>query len=1084
MLKKHILFLLLAFHFISKSQCPQVYNYLGVLSNNPYWISCTGTNYLLNFQSNSSWSAYTIDWGDGTPLHNAVSYVANSNITHNYNATVDTFVVTLTIPAQSCTLTGVVVMEQPAVAGIQIPIGGVTQACAPATLQFINSSTNVSKTTKFTWSFGDGSTPAVYSYTNGGQTLSHLYASGSVNCQTVVTIQAQNYCNFGSPSTASINPIKIFDKDVATVLPSSVFKCWPANTYTFTNNSSTNCTAAGNNFQRKEYWNFGNYWGLGHDSIFSWNSWPPSTPRVISFPSVGTYTVMLRDSNLCGVSQVVQTIAMLNSPSASVAAASNTVCQNASISFTNASSPGFFYRWNFGAGGGFVAGPLGSQTFTYNTPGTYTVSVVAYFPGGGSCSDTSRVIVTVVPLPVVSFTYAPNYGCSSLSNVTFTNSTSGATSWNWNLGNGNTSTLSIPPPQSYTVSGNYIVSLQASTVGCVSTKTAAITVYTPPTASFTPLSSCINTAVSFTNNSFASPTNTIVSQSWNFGDGSPLSFVLNPVHTFSASGSFNVKLVVNSAFCKDSIIQSFTVHPQPQFTIGINPNAGCHPFTVNFPPIPGSFNHNWNFGDGGTSVSASPVHTFTNITLANITYTTSLIASDINGCLDTAFIFPVVFAKPQAGFTYTPTSGCSPLPVNFFNTSSLAAANNWDFGNGNLATGVNASQTFTTSSSSSNTVYNIELLIFSPDGCRDSITKSVTVFPQPDAIFSVNTSACSGSAVTFTNNSSGAISYNWNFGNSQTSTVFNPVLTYTNTGTVPQNYTVQLVVQNTQLCLDTAKLPITIYPKPDFVIKAVPDSGCANLSVNFPAISGAATCNWNFGNGNAATSLNPSAVFSNTASVNASYTVQLIAADANGCKDTSYKQIKVFPKPTASFEITPMTVFIPGQSISCNNLSTPAVSYYWLFGDGNNSSEMNPVYEYKNEGDYQVTLIVTDSKGCKDTFGLQDKVMVLEESSVTIPNAFTPNINGPSESGVYSKTDLSNDIFYPVVRGVDPARYEFIIYSRWGEVLFATKETIKGWDGYYKGKLCQQDVYIWKVKAITLDGKIIEKTGNVTLIVK
>jgi hypothetical protein len=133
--------LLLISSKLATAQCPQIYDYLGNLVNRPYFIDCQGTGtYNMNFASNTGWGAYTINWGDGTANTVGGSYTANSLINHTYNsASPDTFVITLNIPSLSCTLTGIAVMEKPVNASIQIPIGGVTTACAPKALLFTNS---------------------------------------------------------------------------------------------------------------------------------------------------------------------------------------------------------------------------------------------------------------------------------------------------------------------------------------------------------------------------------------------------------------------------------------------------------------------------------------------------------------------------------------------------------------------------------------------------------------------------------------------------------------------------------------------------------------------------------------------------------------------------------------------------------------------------------------------------------------------------------------------------------------------------------------------------------------------------------
>ena len=366
MIKKLLIVFFFLGSFFGKAQCPQVYNYLGVLSNKPYWINCAGTgSYAMNFQSNAAWGTYTISWGDGSPNQTAASYVANSLIPHTYTtAATDTFIVTLMIPSLSCTMTGIVVMEKPVIAVLQVPVGG-AKGCSPAAIQFTNTSTDVSATTTFTWNFGDGSPPAIFNYTNAGQSVSHVYSAASVNCYTLVTLQAINYCSLGSPTIDNNDTVKVFDKDVPSIGPSAFIQCMPNGTFTFTNNTTRNCLGQGNTFPRQEAWNFGDFWGRGYDSIIPWSPWPPTIPAIISYTSAGTYSVVLRDSSFCGVSTTSLNVTTVAAPLAGMLVPLGSLCQGANVTFTNTSTSGYFYKWDFGVGAGFVGTSYSPQTFTY-----------------------------------------------------------------------------------------------------------------------------------------------------------------------------------------------------------------------------------------------------------------------------------------------------------------------------------------------------------------------------------------------------------------------------------------------------------------------------------------------------------------------------------------------------------------------------------------------------------------------------------------------------------------------------------------------------------------------------------------------
>jgi len=1208
----------------------------------------------MNISSSTGWGPYTIIWGDGSPNTTGPAYTANTFINHTYNsATPDTFVIKLLIPALNCTLTGVAVMEKPVNASIQIPIGGITTACAPKALIFTNSSTDVSETTWFTWNFGDGTAAQTFSYTNAGQTISHTYNPGTVSCQTAVTLTAKNYCT-PIPTIANFNPIQIYDIDQANITPSAFIKCFPDNSFTFTNSTNRNCVPQGNTFQRQEKWNLGDYWGLGHDSIINWRPWPPTAPITLTYPGVGNYTVQLQDSNLCGVDVKSITVSIVNPPTAGALAPVLPVCAGAPVTFTNTSSAGYAYKWNFGTGGGFVTKPFGPQSFTYTNAGTYTVAVVALITGGGaSCSDTDKVVVTILPQPAANFSVSPNKGCNSIIGAVFTDNTTGPViSWNWNFGNGNTSVSSTPPAQNYISVGNFVASLTVTAGNtCVNSYTAPVTVYQTPIASFTTAPACVGSVATFSDTSTHAPGDPVTSWNWNFGDASATATATtqNPSHTYSVQNTYTVQLIANTANCadtvqqtitintkptanftltplagcptltvnftntslnatsyswnfgnsststatnvsqgftntlttnriytvtllaqtgsgctdtktatvnvfpkptasftlnaqtgcspisatftntsiggvsylwnfgdntsstsasatlshtytnaslliqtytpqlvvtsgngcKDSISMNVTVYPRPIFNFVMVPNSGCSPVNISFPPVLGAVNYQWDFGDGSPlNFSPNPTHTFTNTTTSNQTFTVQLIASNAFSCKDTTYGYPVVFGKPVAGFMLAPVSGCSPLPVTFTNTSTSAASYLWRFGDGNTDTNMNTSHTYTSSSTTTNQIFNNTLVAISANGCRDSVSNTVTLFPKPKANFAVDTPACSPKTLTFTNTSAGAVSFTWNFG-SNTSSNVNETHQYINNTTSNITNTVQLIAISGASCKDTLIVPIVVHPKPEFTIVAQPDSGCTALSVNFPAIAGATTYLWDFGDATFSGLANPTNVFYNNSNVDKVFTIKLIASDQYGCKDTSTKTIKVFPKPIALFQANPNTVFVPIDPVVCSNLSSGAILFQWSFGDNTATNEVNPSHIYQQPGSYQITLVATSNRGCKDTFELPSKIIAVLESGVEIPNAFSPNPNG-GNGGAFNSKDISNDVFHPVISGVD--QYELNIFSRWGELLFVSKDINIGWDGYYKGKLCTQDVYIWKIIATTIDNKKINKTGDLLLL--
>jgi gliding motility-associated-like protein len=166
---------------------------------------------------------------------------------------------------------------------------------------------------------------------------------------------------------------------------------------------------------------------------------------------------------------------------------------------------------------------------------------------------------------------------------------------------------------------------------------------------------------------------------------------------------------------------------------------------------------------------------------------------------------------------------------------------------------------------------------------------------------------------------------------------------------------------------------------------------------------------------------------------------------------------------------------LPYDMLIATNQSAGAISYVWNFGDGGSSTAVNPSYLYTTVGIYPVQLIATNAFGCSDTAYSE----VTTNADVVFPNVFTPDPNGAS-GGFYDIGSLTNDIFFPYTSGVTDFKLQ--IFNRWGELIFETFDVKQGWDGYYRGQLCQQDVYIWKAYLKLNNDKTFNKTGDVTLL--
>jgi gliding motility-associated-like protein len=585
------------------------------------------------------------------------------------------------------------------------------------------------------------------------------------------------------------------------------------------------------------------------------------------------------------------------------------------------------------------------------------------------------------------FSATPVSGCAPLI-VSFTDMSAGnPNQWRWDLGNATVSTLQNPAttyfnPGTYTV--KLVVRNAAGDADSV-TKTAYITVHAKPTVGFTgaPLTGCIPLPVQFTNQASAG-SGSISSIQWDFGDGN-LDNTNNPSHTYTAAGNFNVSLKVTNSF---GCVTSLT---KPQYVqVGAAVHAGftnTQPANCDLPSLisftntstgPGTLSYQWNFGDGGTSIAVNPSH---NYTVAG-TYTVTLIVTNNMGCSDTLVVANAVsIGIVDAAFT-SPDMVCVNNSITFINTSTPAPSSVlWDFGDATTSTSLSSVKLYSTPG-----VYRVKL-VAQFGNCSDSAFRFINVLSKPIAGFTANPlSSCAPPLlVNFNNTSSGGLTYQWDFGDGNTSAAFNPSHLYTAYG----DFNVRLITTNINGCSDT--LIRTAYVRiqaPEVTINNVPDSGCAPLTHMFTAtvnsIDPVVQYEWDFGDGGTSTLPNPTHVFATGI-----YSIRLIITTAGGCKDTAYAENAIIAsdKPVANFSANPRDVCAQ-VPVFFTDLSTGNVTHWlWSFGDGATSTQQNPTHIYEDTGYFHVQLIVWN-RGCPDTIRFNNYIHIKPPIA-----RFTPTFN-------------------------------------------------------------------------------------------
>lgn len=267
-------------------------------------------------------------------------------------------------------------------------------------------------------------------------------------------------------------------------------------------------------------------------------------------------------------------------------------------------------------------------------------------------------------------------------------------------------------------------------------------------------------------------------------------------------------------------------------------------------------------------------------------------------------------------------------------------------------------------------------------------------------------------------------------------------------------------------------------PAPDpalFVPSSI--SGCAPLKVNFRTRAGSYTVyKWTFGDGGFSDNKDPEWIYD----VEGEYKVVLSVSDPNGKISSWSVPIKVHPHPRAQFEISPEKAILPIDEIRFVNYSTGATGFKWEFGDGSSSTESEPVHKYLKYGKYDVSLVARTENGCSDTLVVKNAFSG-SEYFIKMPNAFIPNSQGPSGGMYTTKTDETAEIFHPSQSGITD--YQLRIFAaKTGILLFESNDINIGWDGYYKGQLCNPGVYIWKIRGNFSNGEPFTKMGDVTLL--
>ncbi|MBC7696326.1 MAG: gliding motility-associated C-terminal domain-containing protein [Burkholderiales bacterium] len=969
-------------------------------------LTCSTTTVALN----STLANMTYTWT--SPAGGSVG-TANTQSTTASGAA-GTYTIRVVNPANGCSFTATTAVTQ----NTAVPT---TTASSTGTLTCVTFTAGLNSTLggmNYTWTAPAGGTVS----TNSTQAT---IASGAPGDYTLSVLNSSNGCTF--TTTANVSQNTTLPTGVSAG-PSQTLTC-PSNSVTLTGSVST-----------------------PSNPIINWTG--PSvcgtaTTIVTSACSAGDYTLTVTDPlNGCSTSSMVTISPNAGSPTVTISSSALVLdCINAAQSVTVTSTPNtnVIYSWSPAPSSLSASGNIA----TFNTPNTYTSIVTNTV---SNCSTPVQVIVTQstsLPITVASST-------GTLTCVTSTvdlNSTLGGMNYTWTPpSGGSVSTNSTQATVASGAPGDYTLTVLDPSNGCTYTTTANVTqnIAQPTGVSAGPSQTltCPANSVTLTG-SAGTPTNPIIN--WT---GLNVCGTATTISTSAcAAGDYTLTVTDPLNGCSSSSMAT------------IFPNAGSPSVTISSPTLvidcinaaqsvtvtssPNiNVTYNWNAPPSSLSASGS-IATFNTPNTYICTVTNTL-----SGCsTPVQVVVSQNTTAPSLTITGSQTLTCAApnatISVNTNPTSGLTYV--WTgtliSGQGNDSVVVNQAGTYSV------------MVTNATNGCTNTASSQVIADTNvPVATISVTSTnsiiTCQNTSVTLTASVTplGTYSYTWSpsGGNGAVATVTSPNL-----------YSVMILNQSSG-CLTSAQITITGNTTlPSVTVNnATIACGSTAAGIGGSAITSATNASYSWSTSGTGTIIGGS---TSTPTINAAgiYVVTVTDND-NGCTNTGTVNVSQ-TIVTAAFTANPISGTAP-LDVNFNNQSTGATSYSWNFGDAsslsNTSSATNPAHIYNTIGTY--TVILTALNGaCTSTAAIS--IEVLENSSIIVPNVFTPN------------GDHSNDVFKITSTGLETLNCD--IFNRWGLKLFTISSPNDSWDG--GGAV--DGTYFFILKAKGYDGKEYTEKGNINI---
>lgn len=716
------------------------------------------------------------------------------------------------------------------------------------------------------------------------------------------------------------------------------------------------------------------------------------------------------------------------------------------------------YQWIINNDTAGFSYPIHSYYFT--TPGHFDVKLILQDANGCIKTKTHSVFLSD---PDPNFTFDYTGGCDPVT-IAFEDQSSSDTNIvtrNWNFGDGGNAQNIENPNHSYVNPATYFVTLQITdSIGCSASKTKPVTIKFPFVSFIADSIVCELGTVNFLNQSVGDS----LTYFWNFGNGVTNTVQNPPGMIYVNPGEYVVYLAIEDDLgCLDTAFANISVKPKPIPNFFADTNVSpCLPLFVTFSDssIGDIEIWQWEFGDATGSVlldTSVAFHTYTQPGIFDVKLTVETEFGCKASKTKTGFI---QVSGPYAEFGVAPDTACVDVPIDFFVTERMSMAKyTWVFGDGYDTTVIGSIDSIQHAYDRVGIRTPVVVYYDSLNICQIPFLDTIYIHEvKAKFAFRPDSVGCGVLNARMINNSLGADSWRWDFGDGRESSEFAPLIYFPEVG----EFDVELYIVNEEYgCEDSISKRFVVHPVPTVLARA-DTLICRGDSVLVygKTLADSVTWNWKLKEYVEFDTAQITWAFPDTSTY-----LKVYATDTNGCAGVD--SIRITVQDTPRVEIFDDTTVIIGEIVVLNPKSRDRLHYTWI-PPGVLSCDTCRYPTYVADGNQVFYLVVRDIYGC---FGNEYSfnINVEEKYSLDVPDAFTPNGDGV------------NDIIYARGWGIKELQ-EFRIYNRWGQEVFSTNSIHQGWDGTFRGKEQGMDTYAYIVKVLRYNGKEDTKEGFVELV--